>query len=142
MASNLFVTLAFDFYYSIFCFLTIIHPLFAGFELIYIISRIAIGQQIIVAIKETAFSLFAATGLLIVCNYVYSMLIYIAYTYDIGYGGTCQNLFKCLLMVFDQSLKGDSGFVGNVDTDYTYNVFTVKLLCEIFYILFVKKVIF
>lgn len=70
------------------------------------------------------------------------MLIYIAYTDDIGYGGTCKNLFKCLLLVFDQSLKGDAGFIGNVSHDWTYNVFTVKLLFEIFYILFVKKVIF
>jgi len=70
------------------------------------------------------------------------MLIYVAFTNDIGYGGTCQTLFKCFLMVFDQSLKGDSGFLGNAETDYTYNVFTMKFLCEIFYILFVKKVIF
>ena len=125
-----------------FCFFTIIHPLFAGFELIYIIARIPIGQQIIVAIKETAFSLLAATGLLIVGNYVYAVLIYVTFTNDIGYGGTCQNLFKCFLMVFDQSLKGDSGFLGNVDTDFTYMVINMKVLCEIFYILFVKKVIF
>ena len=96
----------------IFSFLTIVHPVFAGFELIYIIDRIAIGKQIIVAIKETSFSLFAATGLLVICNYVYAMLIYVAFTSDIGYGGTCQNLYKCFLMVFDQSLKGDSGFLG------------------------------
>lgn len=138
----MFFTIAFDIYIMGFCFLTIVHPLFAGFELIYIITRIAIGQQIIVAIKETAFSLFAATGLLIICNYVYSMLIYISFTDDIGYGGTCKNLLKCLLMVFDQSLKGDAGFLGNVDTDYTYNIINIKLLCEIFYLLFVKKVIF
>ena len=94
------------------------------------------------AIKETAFSLLAATGLLIVGNYVYAILIYVAFTYDIGYGGTCKTLFKCFLMVFDQSLKGDSGFLGNVDTDFTYMVINMKVLCEIFYILFVKKVIF
>lgn len=45
-------------------------------------------------------------------------------------------------MVFDQSLKGDSGFLGYVARDDTYMVFTVKLFSEIFYILFVKKVIF
>lgn len=70
------------------------------------------------------------------------MLIYVAFTYDVGYGGTCHNLFKCLLLVFDQSLKGDSGFLGYVNRDDTYVVFTMKYFCEIFYILFVKKVIF
>ena len=45
-------------------------------------------------------------------------------------------------MVFDQSLKGDAGFLGYATRDDTHNVFTIKLLSEIFYILFVKKVIF
>jgi hypothetical protein len=93
--------------------MSIAHPLFAGFLTVYIVKRISLGKQIVQAIVETWFSLLIAAGLLIVFNYIYSIYIYSAsFTDDSGYGTTCTNLFKCLLMLVDQSLKSGSGFLG------------------------------
>ena len=67
--------------------MSITHPLFAGFLLVYIVSRISLGKQIVQAIVETWFSLAVAAGLLIVFNYIYSIYIYTAtFTDDLGYG--------------------------------------------------------
>lgn len=40
----------FDFYCLIFSILTILHPLFAGFLLVYIVKRIELGKTIVRAI--------------------------------------------------------------------------------------------
>jgi hypothetical protein len=121
---------------------TAFHPVFAGFILLDILNRIALGRQIIRSIRETWFSLLIATGLLIVFNYVYAIYIFIAYTDDIGYGEICTSLYRCLLLLLDQSLKSGSGFLGTVSTDYTYMTLNMKFLSEIAYILFAQKVIF
>jgi hypothetical protein len=125
--------------------MTILHPVFAGFLLVYIVKRIALGKQIVQAIVETWFSLIIATGLLIVFNYIYSIYIYSAsYTDDTGYGNTCTTLFKCLLMLVDQSLKSGSGFLGTAlgSDAYIDMVVNVKVVSEITYIIFAQKVIF
>lgn len=100
----------------IFCILTIVHPQFAIFELLYIVSKISLGQQIFIAIKETSYFLLATTALLVMLNYAYTVFTYVAFTTDQIYGKTCKNLFKCFLLVLDQSLKGGAGFTsaGNV----------------------------
>lgn len=75
-------------------------------------------------------------------NYIYSIYTYTAYTDAIGYGEACKDLFRCLLMLVDQSLKSGSGFLGTVTPDYVNMVLNVKFLSEIVYILFAQKVIF
>jgi len=77
-----------------------------------------------------------------VFNYIYSIYIYTAFTDAVGYGVACQNLFRCVMMLVDQSLKSGSGFLGMVTPDYEYMTFNVKFLSEIVYILFAQKVIF
>lgn len=135
----------FDLYVITFSILSITHPLFAGFLTVYIVNRISLGKQIVQAIVETWFSLIIATGLLIVFNYIYSIYIYSAsFTDDTGYGTTCTNLFRCLLMLVDQSLKSGSGFLGTAVDNNNYNnmVANMKFLSEITYIIFAQKVIF
>ncbi len=133
----------FDLYCIIFSILTILHPLFAGFLLVYIVKRIELGKTIVRAIEETWFSLFVAAALLIVFNYIFSILIYCAsFTDDIGYGTTCKTLFTCLLMLVDQSLKAGSGFLATNTSDFTYMTLNFKVIAEIMYILFAQKVIF
>lgn len=119
------------------------HPVFAGFLLIYIIKRIELGQTIVKAIEETWFNLMVATALLIVFNYLYSIYIYVVWTESANsYGIICQNLFRCLMLLVDQSLKGDSGFLGVVaqQSDYINMVLNMQVLSEIVYILFAQKV--
>lgn len=135
----------YDLYVIAFSVMSVTHPLFAGFLLVYIVSRISLGKQIVQAIVETWFSLAIAAGLLIVFNYIYSIYIYsVSFTDDLGYGTTCQGLFRCLLMLVDQSLKSGSGFLGTaVGSDaFNYNVLNLKVMSEITYILFAQKVIF
>ncbi len=120
----------YDIYTIIFSILSIMHPLFAGFLLIYIVKRIAIGRQIVRAIEETWFNLLIAVALLIVFNYIYSIFIYSAtFTDDIGYGTTCMTLSTCLKMLVDQSLKGGSGFFSYVDANYNNIGFSFKIVC-------------
>jgi hypothetical protein len=133
----------FDIYTIIFSIFTILHPLFAGFLLVYIVKMIELGKTIVRAIEETWFSLFVAAGLLIVFNYIFSILIYCAtFTDDVGYGTTCKTLFTCLLMLVDQSLKAGSGFLATNQSDFTYMTLNFKVIAEIMYILFAQKVIF
>lgn len=95
------------------------------------------------AIEETWFSLFVAAALLIVFNYIFSILIYCAsFTDDVGYGTTCKTLFTCLLMLVDQSLKAGSGFLATNPPDFTYMTLNFKVIAEIMYILFAQKVVF
>lgn len=83
-----------------------------------------------------------ATGLLIVFNYIYSIYIYTAFTSATGYGPTCTNLFVCLLMLLDQSLKAGSGFLANNTSNYVDMTLNAQVLSEIVYIIFAQKVIF
>lgn len=142
---NILYNTFFDIYVIVFTTMSIMHPLFTGFLAIYIISRISLGKQIVQAIQQTWFSLLIATSLLVVFNYIYSIYIYSAsYTDDTGYGTTCTNLFRCVLMLLDQSLKSGSGFLGTAVDNNNFNnmVFDLKFISEITYILFAQKVIF
>jgi hypothetical protein len=49
-AKKIFSASFFDFYSIIFSILTILHPLFAGFLLVYIVKRIELGKTIVRAI--------------------------------------------------------------------------------------------
>jgi hypothetical protein len=88
--------------------------------------------------------LFVAAALLIVFNFVFSLLIYCAsFTDDSGYGTTCSTLYTCLLMLVDQSLKAGGGFLSTASNpDWTYMTLNFKIIAEIMYILFAQKVVF
>lgn len=142
-AKNILSASFFDFYTIAFSIMTIMHPLFAGFLLVYIVKTIELGKTIVRAIEETWFGLVVAAGLLIVFNYIFSILIYCAsFTDDVGYGTTCTTLFTCLLMLVDQSLKAGSGFLSTNTTNYVNMTLNFKVIAEIMYILFAQKVIF
>jgi hypothetical protein len=85
--------------------------MFAGFVLFDVMDRMELGRQINRSVKETWFQLLAAIILLIVINFIYALWIFIQWTSF--YKPTCENLFQCLLLLLDQSLKSDSGFLGS-----------------------------
>lgn len=79
--------------------------MFSGFLVIYITFRIALGRQIFRSIRETWFNLFVAIGLLVVFNYFSSTFFYTLFSDAPDYGPICTNLYRCFLLLVDQSLK-------------------------------------
>ena len=62
------------------------------------------------------------------------------------YEPVCSTLYNCLIYLIDQSLKADSGFLSGgpsiyPDTDGTSSI-SFRFICEMFYVVFAKKVIF
>jgi len=47
---SIFTNIFYDIYVIVFCYTSILHPLFTGFLLVYIVKRISLGQQIVRAI--------------------------------------------------------------------------------------------
>ena len=59
--------------------------------------------------------MLVATALLLMANFLYSMLIYVAYS-DV-YQPTCQHFSQCLLFLIDSSLKAGTGFFAQAGVD-------------------------
>lgn len=69
-------------------------------------------------------------------NIVFVQIIYDFFTTATTYGPICTNLFTCMLLVTDGTLKGGQGFLGVVSSYYVNSVLTGQLICEILYIIF------
>jgi hypothetical protein len=50
-AQHIFSAVFFDLYVIVFSFASLLHPLFSGFLLVYIVKRISLGKQIVQAIE-------------------------------------------------------------------------------------------
>ena len=93
-----------------------IHPFFAGFILFDIMNRLVVGRQIIRSVRETWSQMLVAIGLLIIINYLYTVYVYIQFAPF--YSPACEYIYQCLLLLLDQSLKSDSGFLGSTPIEY------------------------
>lgn len=128
---------------SLFLICTFIHPLFAGFILVQIISRLHIGKQIIQSIKESWHQLAIATALMIIVNYLYSIFIYTIYQQY--FSPTCQSLYQCLLLMLNYCLWNESGVHGSIQDSIpdsnNQSHLSFKFITDILYIVFAQKVI-
>lgn len=141
--SRILSSVAYNLYVIVFLLATLVHPFFAGFLLVEVISRIEMGRFIITSIKETWFQFMAVAGLLLISNFAYASYIYDFQTSDVGYGDICKDIYRCVLFMNDQSFKNGSGLFGSAITvDYNYMYISIKLLGELAYLVFIQKVIF
>ena len=85
-------------------------------------------------------TLLGTLALLIIINYFYALYVYIQFTQF--FSPVCEHLFQCILLLLDQALKSDSGFLGSTPVEYGKNVFNLKFFSEMLYIIFAQKVIF
>lgn len=118
--------------------MSFIHPFFGSFILFDIMNRLELGRQLLRSVKETWFQLLMTTILLILFNYLFAFFIYIQFADD--YGPACENLYVCLILLVDQSLKSGSGFYGVVDANFIGETFNLGFFSEIIYIIFAQKV--
>ena len=82
-----------------------------------------------------------ATILLIMFNYLFALYLYIQFAPQ--FSPTCQNLFQCLLLLVDQSLKSGSGFYGTTPSavpDFIGLKFDLLFFSQMLYIIFAQKV--
>lgn len=118
-----------------------IHPFFGSFILFDIMNRLQLGRQILRSVQETWFQLLMATLLLLMFNYLFALFLYVQFAPY--FSPACENLFQCLLLLVDQSLKSGSGFYGTTPsavTDFIGLKFDLLFFSQMLYIIFAQKV--
>lgn len=78
--SELFSSISIELFLSIFASLSIIHPFFSGFILLYIITKLFMGKIIIKMLKLSWFEISIVISVIIAFNFLFTMLIYLKLT--------------------------------------------------------------
>jgi hypothetical protein len=119
--------------------MTTFSPAFSCFLLIDIFRIIDVAGNILTAVSRTWRQLLAGILIFVLMNYVFSMLLYIAFS-DV-YAPSCQDLYTCFLLLNDTYFKAGAGFYGYIYKDYSNASIDITFVVDLTYIIFICTVV-
>ena len=138
--SNLIASVNLDLFFMVLTLLSALHPIFSSFIILYFITRLSMGRLVINAILMTKTELITVSLVLIVFNFMFSLIVYVSLTTGTSYGTICSSVQRCMKMLMDFLIKG--GFLFYLASNYDNMTLNLQFFVELFYNIFVMSIIF
>ena len=90
--SNLIASVNLDLFFMVLTLLSALHPIFSSFIILYFITRLSMGRLVINAILMTKTELITVSLVLIVFNFMFSLIVYVSLTTGTSYGTICSSV--------------------------------------------------